>query len=254
MPKRRRESFPDFSRRNQPKIKEGHERDLRRQMADVMRRGQKIASGREPRIHEMRDIERKMWDLQADFRQGEIRDDHIRILEEHRAIQEDERMLSIGSTGGEREAYVAKHMAPEGFVTGLDFSHGMNLRAKTLAEREEVANVGFVEADAGFATAELPIKSNSQNTVLVKNNVIKFIFDKNKLIAEAKRVLRKSPASQLIIEVSEANNIPEEPIRQMLNANGFRVVYEECPENNVYVLIANLKPSIGNRLRGLFGR
>lgn len=64
-------------------------------------------------------------------------------------FQPGERVLDVGCGGGESALAIAKLVAPNGSVTGLDISEGLIASCQARAKAEGIANASFVAGDAG---------------------------------------------------------------------------------------------------------
>jgi SAM-dependent methyltransferase len=71
---------------------------------------------------------------------------------EHAAFRPGERVIDIGCGGGATTRAIAQVVGPTGGVLGLDISAPLIAEARRRAEREGLANIGFVALDAATAT------------------------------------------------------------------------------------------------------
>jgi len=77
------------------------------------------------------------------------------------------RVTSLGSGDGVFESFLAKQVCPQGIVTGIDFAHGMNKIARSIARDSGTRNARFITA----ASERVPIQAGSQNVVLSINHL-----------------------------------------------------------------------------------
>lgn len=99
-------------------------------------------------------------------------------------LQEEERVLDLGSGAGLDLILASKAVGPSGHVYGLDMTPAMLNRARKNIDRLRLKNVtllrGYIE--------DLPLHDGSVD-VLISNCVINLSPDKDKVFAEAHRVL-----------------------------------------------------------------
>lgn len=120
-------------------------------------------------------------------------------------------VLDLGSGAGLDCFFAAKQVGETGYVIGVDMTLEMLERARSSAKRLNLTNVDFRQ---GYLE-ELPVESNSVD-VIISNCVINLSPDKEKVFAEAFRVLNtggKLAVSDIVTE----GELPD-PIRKSLSA------------------------------------
>ena len=95
-----------------------------------------------------------------------------------------ERVLDLGSGAGFDVFLASKAVGASGRVFGLDFTPEMLERARTSARNQGLANVTFLEGDI----ESVPLPDQSVD-VVISNCVINLAPDKERVFAEAARVL-----------------------------------------------------------------
>jgi arsenite methyltransferase len=100
-------------------------------------------------------------------------------------LHEGETVLDLGSGGGADVLISAGRVGPSGKAIGLDMTDEMLALARANAREAGVANVEFVK---GYIE-ELPLPDASVD-VIISNCVINLSADKQRVVAEAARVLR----------------------------------------------------------------
>jgi len=108
------------------------------------------------------------------------------------SLKEGEAVLDLGSGGGIDVFLAAKKVGPSGRVIGVDMTQEMVERAKASALEHGYANVEFRLGEI----ENLPVESNSVD-VVISNCVINLSPEKNKVFAEAWRVLK--PGGRLMV-------------------------------------------------------
>ena len=94
-------------------------------------------------------------------------------------------MLDLGSGAG-NDCFVARALVGvEGYVTGLDFTEEMIVKARKNALKLGVDNVEFVFGDI----EEMPLESNTFD-VVISNCVLNLVPEKRKAFSEIMRVLK----------------------------------------------------------------
>ncbi|HKJ39468.1 MAG TPA: arsenite methyltransferase, partial [Anaerolineales bacterium] len=120
-------------------------------------------------------------------------------------------VLDLGSGAGLDCFFAAKQVGETGYVIGVDMTPEMLDRARSSAKRLNLTNVDFRQ---GYLE-ELPVESNTVD-VIISNCVINLSPDKEKVFAEAFRVLNtggKLAVSDIVTE----GELPD-TIRKSLSA------------------------------------
>ena len=126
-------------------------------------------------------------------------------------LQPGQTVLDLGSGAGLDCFFAAKQVGETGYVIGVDMTPEMLERARSSAKRLNLTNVDFRQ---GYLE-ELPVESNTID-VIISNCVINLSPDKEKVFAEAFRVLNtggKLAVSDIVTE----GELPD-PIRKSLSA------------------------------------
>jgi len=127
------------------------------------------------------------------------------------ALQPGQTVLDLGSGAGLDCFFAAKKVGETGKVIGVDMTPEMIERAQSSAQRMKIQNVEFRQ---GYLE-ELPVESNSVD-VIISNCVINLSPDKEKVFAEAFRVMK--PGGKLAVsDIVTDEDLPE-PIRKSLSA------------------------------------
>ncbi len=101
------------------------------------------------------------------------------------ALRPGEVVVDLGCGAGMDSFLAARSVGPKGHVIGIDMTDAMLEKARTNARAAEIENVEFRK---GYIEA-LPIEDESVD-VIISNCVINLSPEKNKVYAEAYRVLR----------------------------------------------------------------
>jgi SAM-dependent methyltransferase len=124
------------------------------------------------------------------------------------ALEPGDRVLDLGSGSGTDVFCAAASMGGTGSVVGVDFTDAQLERARTEALRHRIENVEFVEARID----DLPFEDGSFD-VIISNGVINLSPVKDRVFAEAARVLR--PNGRLAI----ADIVSRTPLREATRRN-----------------------------------
>ena len=110
----------------------------------------------------------------------------------HAALQPGEVVVDLGSGAGLDVLLAARAVGPKGRAIGIDMTPHMLEQARDMARRSRLANVEFREA----MIEALPLEDGSAD-VVISNGVINLSPERERVFAEALRVLR--PGGRLLI-------------------------------------------------------
>jgi len=134
-------------------------------------------------------------------------------------LNEGDVVLDLGSGGGIDVLLSAKRVGPTGKAYGLDMTDDMLALARENQRKAGATNVEFLKGHI----EHIPLPDNSVD-VIISNCVINLSGDKDKVLAEAFRVLKPGGRFAVSDVVSRRRDVPAEIRRSVLTNAGFEHV------------------------------
>ena len=131
---------------------------------------------------------------------------------DHAGTQEGHRLLAVGCGSGAAARYAAKTVGASGMVSAIDFNAGMISYARTLDPS------GHIDWHQGDVT-DMPYDDNAFD-VIVGNQLLQFLPEKEKGLAEMKRVLAKSGRLALTVYCAPHRNPAHAAVANALENHG----------------------------------
>ena len=125
-------------------------------------------------------------------------------------LEPGEVVLDLGSGGGIDVLLSAKRVGPAGKAYGLDMTDEMLALARENQQKAGLANVEFIKGEI----ENIPLPDNSVD-VIISNCVINLSADKDRVIAEAFRVLKPGGRFAVSDVVVRGDSVPE-AVRQSM--------------------------------------
>lgn len=122
-------------------------------------------------------------------------------------LQQGEHVLDLGCGAGLDAFIAARAVAPGGFVTGLDLSEGMIVKARGLAGSIGATNVGFERGEA----EAMPFGDASFDAAYA-NGLLNLCPDKLAVVGQLRRVMKRN-GRVLFAEITFMDPLPPREVR-----------------------------------------
>jgi ubiquinone/menaquinone biosynthesis C-methylase UbiE len=152
------------------------------------------------------------------------------------------KIASLASGLAVFELFLAKEIVPNGFVTCVDISEGMNEIAKKYADELNQKNIRIITS----SVFEIPIESDSQDVVIARRTGLSKDKKWPNVLKEAYRILKKQETSCFVYTVDKIYNDPLNEIEPLLQGVNLKLVkmIESHSSNNGVVCMIIAKPQL----------
>ncbi len=167
----------------------------------------------------------------------------LKCIQMHGRIHPTDRIASIGSGLAIQEAFIAKRLVPNGWVSCIDLSLKMCRLARQTREKAQVSNMS-VSARSGRRTG---LPGASQDKVLLNQAVSAEEIHWLPILKEVRRIIKQSPDARFIFSFTTKDiEKTKEPVLKSLKENGFQkefaIKYMVSGKQNAIMIIAKPVP------------
>jgi ubiquinone/menaquinone biosynthesis C-methylase UbiE len=151
-------------------------------------------------------IEREMYSMtaQANDKYGSANfEAYAKPLLDSAGLKAGQRVLDVACGTGIPSLIAAPMVMPGGTITGVDLAPGMIELAKKKAEQKQIKNVEFKEADG----ESLPFQDGTFDVILCNHGLV-HMTDKQKVLSEMRRVLKKGGVLGLTVWSTPDKTVP----------------------------------------------